>query len=323
MMKGQVESDECTTMDRGEQCSYDGSDNYHQFNMSFDAATGMFSGTMRSNQCSNDQWGRCVHCDPPMSLTSDTHRAKCIEQTFPSVTGPTATGIRGAVGYTRYGVNIYGPMEAGFGGNFPKPCMDDTGMCMGGTDVPTCEASLEDICAASNSTVSYYLMLDSCGGHAMPYHYHGDAVCDYDHQAPGHSPLIGFGLDGVGIYGLYETNPAIPENLDTCNGHVGEVPGDDEFGVPAGIRMYHYHVTSTAPYTLGCYGTPGFEPEPIDRETCMSFYDTCNNGELWAYHIDGEDYCYDLDCPCFFPSGKGKLGRNTNETSCLDTTITV
>lgn len=45
-------------------------------------------------------------------------------------------------------------------------------------------------------------MLDTCGGHAMPYHYHNDLYCDYNHLAPGHSPLIGFALDGYGIYGL-------------------------------------------------------------------------------------------------------------------------
>ena len=47
-------------------------------------------------------------------------------------------------------------------------------------------------------------MLDTCGGHAMPYHYHNDLACDYDHTLPSHSPIIGWALDGYGIYGLYE-----------------------------------------------------------------------------------------------------------------------
>jgi len=257
-----------------------------------------------------------------MSLTTDVHVAVCIEHTFPSATGPSASPLRGPVGYTRFGVNIYGPNEAGFGGQgFPAPCEDGSGTCAGGIDVPTCEESLKDICAETGSTVVYSLMLDTCGGHAMPYHYHGDDSCDYDHTAAGHSPLIGFGLDGVGIYGLYESNPTTPA-LDTCNGHVGEVPADDEFGVPAGTRMYHYHVTSTAPYTLGCYGNPGSKSEPIDRDTCKNFYDTCDNGEFAAISIDGSSYCYDLDCPCFYPSD-GKLGRNSDDTSCLEMTISV
>ena len=53
-------------------------------------------------------------------------------------------------------------------------------------------------------------MLDTCGGHAMPYHYHNDLACDYDHTLPSHSPIIGWALDGYGIYGLYEVGWADP-----------------------------------------------------------------------------------------------------------------
>jgi hypothetical protein len=75
------------------------------------------------------------------------------------------------------GVNIYGPEEAGFGvGSNPAPCSDGSGVCFAGVDVPTCEFSLEILCGESNSSAQHALMLDTCGGHAMPYHYHNDLV---------------------------------------------------------------------------------------------------------------------------------------------------
>ena len=59
----------------------------------------------------------------------------------------------------------------------PSPCLDGTGECYAGLDVPTCEASLDITCDGS-SKVAHALMLDTCGGHAVPYHYHNDFACD-------------------------------------------------------------------------------------------------------------------------------------------------
>jgi len=320
MVKGQTSSAQCEGVADHSQCEMDGSSNYHKTDLNLDVQTGIFSGTMTTNQCSNDHYGFCALCDPPQ-YTDHTHRASCMEQVFPSMTGPAMALLRGPVGYTKFGVNIYGPEEAGFGNGFfqPKPCSDGSGSCPSGMDVPTCEASLDEICAETDSTVVYSLMLDSCGGHAMPYHYHNDNACDYDHTAAGHSPLIGFGLDGVGIYGLFENNPSKP-SLDACNGHVGVVPADDEFGVPSGMTMYHYHVTSSAPYTLGCYGNAGVESKPVDQDTCKTLYSTCDDGDLVAVSVNSTSYCYDLDCPCF-DGRDDRIGRNTVETSCLVTSV--
>jgi hypothetical protein len=313
----------------GSACSLDGSDNYHQLSLSYDASTGIFSGSMTTNLCSNDHYGYCALCDPP-GYTTHKHSASCTTQSLPAVTGPAQAPLRGRIGLSRAGVNIYGPEEAGFGIGFtPKPCTDGTGTCPGGMDVPTCEDSLEITCGDS-SKVEHGLMLDTCGGHAMPYHYHGDNACDYDHTKSGHSPLIGFGLDGIGIYGLYETNPSKPTDLDACNGHVGPVPADSELGVSGG-SAYHYHVTSWAPYTLGCYGDP--TGEPVTQEQCKTFYPAstatdgsgpsvggCNDGTVAVTTSDHQSYCYDLDCPCF-DGRTSKLGRNTEDTSCLSTQV--
>ncbi|CAI5966589.1 unnamed protein product [Closterium sp. NIES-65] len=109
---------------------------------------------------------------------------------------------------------------------------------------------------------------DTCGGHPTPsgqYHYHVapglanpsaiSASCTTDFQlcsssfwqdAPGqHSPLVGFLADGIPLYGPRGAGGALPSGLDECGGHVGDGSGSE----PA---FYHYHVGSTAPYTVAC-----------------------------------------------------------------------
>jgi len=83
-----------------------------------------------------------------------------------------------------------------------------------------------------------------------------------------HSPLIGIALDGRGIYGAWEGNGA--PVLDSCNGHVGAVPGTFSLSSgatngyttsPSGMptvsttNTYHYHVSNTFPFTVGCFAS--------------------------------------------------------------------
>ena len=147
--------------------------------LSFDAATGLISGTIST-------------------------------ATVPSVTTvPAAAALLGAVGYTTAEKLIYGPFEAGFGRGPdetatsdtrpPFPCLDAatatySGYCPGGMDVGTCEAGLYNSCAAGSVRAS--LFMDDCGGHANPYHHHTDPTCLYDASAEGHSALVGVMLDG-------------------------------------------------------------------------------------------------------------------------------
>eukprot|EP01065_Artemidia_motanka_P046857 TRINITY_DN7193_c0_g3_i1.p1 TRINITY_DN7193_c0_g3~~TRINITY_DN7193_c0_g3_i1.p1 ORF type:complete len:240 (+),score=69.48 TRINITY_DN7193_c0_g3_i1:485-1204(+) len=198
-------------------------------------------------------------------------------------------------------------MEAGFGsGSQPQPCENGrTGTCSGGLDVPTCEKSLGHQCGSAN--VKYGLMLDTCGGHAMPYHYHKDLACDYNSGAAGHSPLIGIALDGYGIYGLNEATGTRPSNLDLCNGHTAGTPATSSSGIttPSAV-VYHYHVSALAPYTLGCYG-------PVSTvSACEALYSTCNTGfETVTTAAVPAGYCYDLDCPCYDSNG-----RNAEDANC-------
>ncbi|MBL1242380.1 MAG: YHYH protein [OCS116 cluster bacterium] len=95
---------------------------------------------------------------------------------------------------------------------------------------------------------------DKCSGHPErngQYHYHGPSDCMVEQAASGkHSGLIGYALDGFGIYGAKNAAGKIVTNadLDECHGHSETVTWD---GVQT--KIYHYHITAEYPYTLGCF----------------------------------------------------------------------
>jgi YHYH protein len=99
-----------------------------------------------------------------------------------------------------------------------------------------------------------YELMDKCGGHPQrngQYHYHDFAPClPHGRDKTGHSQLIGYALDGFGVYGAYEANGKKMTNadLDGCHGHVGPVLWDGEVRV-----MYHYHMNDEYPYSIGCF----------------------------------------------------------------------
>lgn len=101
-------------------------------------------------------------------------------------------------------------------------------------------------------------ILDACGGHPQrrgQYHYHDDAPClPKGADANGHSVLVGYALDGFGIYGPKDVGgrTATNKDLDACHGHVGPVQWDGRVQV-----VYHYHMNDEYPYSIGCFrGTP-------------------------------------------------------------------
>lgn len=97
---------------------------------------------------------------------------------------------------------------------------------------------------------------DSCGGHPERtgmYHYHSGSAC-VEKSAKGSAVLIGYALDGFGIYresgsgGRALTNA----DLDACHGRISKVTFNGK-----AQKIYHYVVTAEYPYTLGCFaGTP-------------------------------------------------------------------
>jgi hypothetical protein len=96
---------------------------------------------------------------------------------------------------------------------------------------------------------------DACSGHPQmsgEYHYHGPSACLPDES--GNEVLIGYALDGFGIYSLYDANGRELTNadLDDCHGRISEVEWDGKRAV-----MFHYVLTREYPYTIGCFrGTP-------------------------------------------------------------------
>ncbi len=77
---------------------------------------------------------------------------------------------------------------------------------------------------------------DHSGGHVNPhagYHYHAATGKTKEiEQSDGHAPLIGYALDGFGIYAHLDKNGKATKDLDECSGHYDDVRG------------YHYHASA-------------------------------------------------------------------------------
>jgi hypothetical protein len=92
-----------------------------------------------------------------------------------------------------------------------------------------------DAPAPLNAILSAYTLapLDDNGGHMNPhtgYHYHAaTGQTKPIAQADNHAPMIGYALDGFGIFALMDKDQKEPTNLDESRGHFDEVRG------------YHYH----------------------------------------------------------------------------------
>lgn len=76
--------------------------------------------------------------------------------------------------------------------------------------------------------------LDHAGGHInldAGYHYHAaTGVTKKIQQDDGHAPMIGYAMDGFGLYARLNSDGKEPLDLDDCRGHYDETRG------------YHYHV---------------------------------------------------------------------------------
>ena len=92
--------------------------------------------------------------------------------------------------------------------------------------------------------------LDEWGGHcgrADDYHYHAAPL--HLQSVVGAGKPIAYALDGYPIYGLTEPNGAVPEQLDSYNGHE-----------TAGLG-YHYHGSTKYPYVNG-----GFHGVVVEKD---------------------------------------------------------
>jgi hypothetical protein len=103
-------------------------------------------------------------------------------------------------------------------------------------------------------------LLDLCQGHPMMagmYHYHMVSSCIMP-DTPSSSTLVGYALDGYGIYVERNGGGDLPTDadLDACHGRTSQVLFNNKV-----VTMYHYDATTEYPYTVGCYhGTPAAAP---------------------------------------------------------------
>jgi YHYH protein len=97
---------------------------------------------------------------------------------------------------------------------------------------------------------------DACQGHPErngTYHYHSLTTClEKIDKAPStqHSALVGYAIDGFGIYGRRGERGKQLTNadLDECHGHTHSIVWDGKKR-----NLYHYHATWEYPYTVGCF----------------------------------------------------------------------
>ncbi|QFR39438.1 YHYH protein [Candidatus Gracilibacteria bacterium 28_42_T64] len=100
---------------------------------------------------------------------------------------------------------------------------------------------------------------DNCEGHPERdgvYHYHNIGSCledSVEDTTNGSAKLVGYALDGFGIYGNQEDGKNLTnDDLDECHGHSHTISWDG-----TDKKIYHYHATANYPYMVGCFkGTP-------------------------------------------------------------------
>ena len=127
---------------------------------------------------------------------------------------------------------------------------------LGAIGIMNTGAELFDAFDAAGRDAAVYEVLDACWGHPQmqgAYHYHTYSSCMGD-SSTGHSKLLGYALDGFGIYGPRGEHGRLltSKDLDECHGHTHLIMWNGKL-----VRLYHYHFTYDFPYSLGCYrGTP-------------------------------------------------------------------
>ncbi|MCW2966469.1 MAG: hypothetical protein JWM71_241 [Solirubrobacteraceae bacterium] len=136
------------------------------------------------------------------------------------------------------------------------PVVNATAHCMAGeVGVLKDGTALFNGFDAENRDAVAQEVLDSCQGHPnnSGYHHHWIPTCLAD-GGTGQSPLMGYALDGFGIYGHRGAGGRVmtDKDLDACHGITSRVRWNGRW-----VRMYHYVATWEFPYTVGCFrGTP-------------------------------------------------------------------
>ena len=202
-----------------------------------------------------------------------------------------------------------------------------------------CGALIEVICGTKNlkgnTSASMHMLMSDCGGHAG-YHNHERLSCEYSAADVGHSKLTAILLDGRGLFGQYETTGVKPSDLDACNGHYGPTPattvGPNTY--PATTNVYHYHITTEAPFFVGCFGpvsslaaanalypsqctstgtTCTCADQTTSGKTC-----SCTDGQKMSVCTSlGRYDSYILNCPVYKQGANSQSQYVTNDPTCV------
>jgi hypothetical protein len=137
----------------------------------------------------------------------------------------------------------------------PDPKVAAGPICVGGTiGVMRSGIPLYSAFDALGRDAAAHEIQDRCSGHPQrsgQYHYHSLPACISDGGSKrSHSALLGWALDGFGIYGLRgEQGVEMTTNtLDVCHGHTHQITWNGR-----SLPMYHYHATRDFPYVISCY----------------------------------------------------------------------
>lgn len=137
----------------------------------------------------------------------------------------------------------------------PQPADLPSCLGLGPIGVTTDGVVLFDALDAEGRDAGAHELQDSCGGHPQQggvYHYHAYSSCldSAGSDKAGSSTLVGYALDGYGIYVERDAKGNLPTDadLDVCHGRTSVVQWDGEQ-----VSLYHYDVTVEYPYTLGCF----------------------------------------------------------------------
>lgn len=148
-----------------------------------------------------------------------------------------------------------------------NPELTDEPSCTGGGVIGYLKSGVpifNAVDAAGRDAVAYEVQ-DECDGHPQQsgsYHYHSASSCVLDEldSGTGQSKLIGWALDGFGIYGPRDADgeELSSDDLDECHGITSTVKFNAKLQ-----KIYHYVATKDYPYTVGCYkGTPATTTSP-------------------------------------------------------------
>jgi len=164
-------------------------------------------------------------------------------------TTPTEVGtsdpVFGHIGFSLSGVAIFSPSD-GSSRDAVEFEYDSFDQC--GGHVKAQSLLINKIFVASNPPGDYHY--HAMPGDGDPFGHSDDVnldfeLCDevtdwYTESDDDHSPLAGFMLDGIPIYGPKGARGEAPQDLDRCGGHDTDMP------------FYHYHFKSTYPYSVDC-----------------------------------------------------------------------